>query len=91
MGRGANEGRHRNLLGNRDERQEVMLQHLCEVHSVFRRCNEAFSNEILGLVSNLNVVRERVSDRLNFLVGLFDVLRLERRTTVQHGVENNTD
>ena len=63
-----------------------MLEHLSQTHSVLRDRNEAFSNEIFCLMANLNMVWERVSDRLDFFIRLLDVLRLERRTAVKHRV-----
>lgn len=85
------ERRHWNLFGDGNQRQEVMLQHLCQVHAVFRTRHKALSNEILGLAADLNVIWERVSDRLDLFVGLLYVLRLERRTSIQHCVENHAD
>ena len=68
-----------------------MLQHFLKVHSVNRVSNQALTDKVLGLRAYLYVVWERVSDRLNLLVRLLDILRLKRRTAIKHGIQDHTN
>ncbi len=87
----ANESRYRHLLGDWDHTEEVVFEHLFQVHAFCEIDSEALADEIFGLITNMNVFGERECASANLLVSLFDFLGLKGWSTIQHGVENDTD
>ena len=72
-GRGTDQSGDWHLLGDRDEAQEIVLQHFREIHPLGRINSEAFPDEILGVASKLGVFIEREGSSSNLLVGLPDL------------------
>ena len=68
-----------------------MFEHLFQVHAFGDIDSEALADEIFGLITNMNVFGERECASTNLLVRLFDFLGLKWGSTIQHGVENDTN
>lgn len=68
-----------------------MLKHFLKVHSSGRVENQTFFNEALRDRIHMNIFRELESTEFNFLIGLLDLGRLERRSAIEHGVKNYTN
>ena len=83
-----NKSRDWNLLWDRHEGEEIMLEHLLQVHAVFRICDKAFFDKVLSLLTHLHVVWEWVSYRLYLLVSHFYILWLKWRSSIKHCVQD---
>ncbi len=68
-----------------------MIEHLLQVNAFCQIDSEALADKIFGLITNMNVFGERECASTNLLVRLLDFLGLKRRSTIQHGVENDTN
>lgn len=68
-----------------------MFEHLFQVHAFCDIDSEALADEIFGLITNMNVFGERECASTNLLVRLFDFLGLKWGSTIQHGVQNDTN
>lgn len=68
-----------------------MIQHLFQIHSLCSVNSEAFTNEVFGLATDLDVLWERERASSNLLVGLLDLLGLEGWSAIEHGVENDSN
>ena len=68
-----------------------MLEHFRQIHSLLRINNQALLDEILRVGASLNVVRELECTSFDLFVGLLDLLRLEGRSTMEHGIKDDAD
>jgi len=88
---GTDQGGDWDLLGDGNQAQEVMLEHVLNVGSLRNVNCKAFADEVLGVRTKLDMLREAECASTNLLVGVLDFLGLERRSAIKHGVENDTD
>ena len=75
-----------NLFRDWNKCKEIMLQHFRQIHTFKWIYDQALFDEVFRICASLDVIRELECTSFDLFVGLFDLLRLERRATVQHCV-----
>jgi hypothetical protein len=71
-----------------------MVEHLLEVHTLGRVYDQALPDEVFSVRAQSEagtLARELESSGLDLFVSVFNFLRLERRATAKHGVQNYSD
>lgn len=71
-----------------------MVEHLLEVHTLGRVYDQALPDEVFSVRAQSEagtLAGELESSGLDLFVSVFNFLRLERRATAKHGVQNYSD
>jgi hypothetical protein len=71
-----------------------VVKHLLQIHAFSSINNQTLSDEVLGIRTNSEAgtfSRELVSSGLYLFVSIFYFLRLERRSTTEHRIEDDSD
>ena len=91
LSQGEGDRRYWQLLGQRRRRQEIVLQHLLQVHALGGVEHEAVTDEALCKGVDFEGFGERKLASFNLLVSLFDFGGLEWGSSTQHCVEDDAD